>query len=123
MNPRTTFFTLPLAFLLSTPALPAQQVLNWGDFELCNDCELEVTELVRLGDAEGPGIIEGSARLVTWDRELGYLLYPGVGAYIKVFGHDGTFQRKIGREGDGPGDSEASSMSMSSTAALSFSIG
>lgn len=105
MKPRTCLLAVPLPILLlSTPALPAQQVLDWGDFELCNDCELEVTELVRLGDAEGPGIIEGSGRLVTWDRELGYLLYPVNGAYIKVFGHDGTFQRKIGREGDGPGE-------------------
>ena len=103
MKSRTPLLFLPFLFL-AAPALRAQEVLNWDDFELCNDCEIEVTELVRLGDADGPGIIEGIARSVTWDRELGYLVYPVTGAYIKVFGHDGTFQRKIGREGDGPGE-------------------
>ena len=103
MKSRTPFLFLPFLFL-AAPALWAQEVLNWDDFELCDDCEIEVTELVRLGDADGPGIIEGGGRLVAWDGELGYLVYPVGGAYIKVFGHDGTFQRKIGREGDGPGE-------------------
>ena len=103
MKSRTPLLFLPF-LSLAAPALRAQEVLNWDDFELCNDCEIEITELVRLGDADGPGIIEGGGRLVAWDREHGYLVYPVNGAYIKVFGHDGTFQRKIGREGDGPGE-------------------
>lgn len=103
MKSRTPLLALPL-LLLTPPTLPAQEVLNWGDFELCDDCGLEVTELVRLGDGDGPGIIEGSGRLVVWNRDLGYLVHAVGGAYIKVFGHDGTFQRKIGREGDGPGE-------------------
>ncbi len=93
-----------LLLLFPTPALPAQEVLDWHDFELCNDCELEVNELVRLGDADGPGIIEGDMMLVAWDEELGYLLFPLGGTGIKIFDHDGTFMREIGREGDGPGE-------------------
>ena len=100
-------FLVLIAFLLllfPTPALPAQEVLDWHDFALCNDCELEVNELVRLGDADGPGIIEGDMMLAAWDEELGYLLFPRGGTGIKIFDHDGTFMREIGREGDGPGE-------------------
>ena len=85
---------------MAAPALPAQEVLNWGDFELCNDCELEVTELVRLGDADGPGIIEGADVRVVWDEELGYLHFLRLGTRIKIFDHDGTFLREIGGEGN-----------------------
>lgn len=86
------------------PTLTAQEVLNWADFELCNDCLFEMTELVRLGDADGPGIIESDMMQAAWDEELGYLLYPMGGSGIKIFDHDGTFMREIGREGDGPGE-------------------
>ena len=95
---------LPIPLLLTATALPAQEVLNWNDFELCNDCELEVTELVRLGDADGPGIIEGADVRVVWDEEIGYLHFLRLGTRIKIFGHDGTFLREIGGEGDGPGE-------------------
>ncbi len=91
-------------FLHTAPALPAQEVLNWGDFELCNECELEVTELVRLGDADGPGIIEGENVRVVWDEEIGYLHFLSLGTRIKIFDHDGTFLREIGGRGDGPGE-------------------
>ena len=89
----------PLA-LVAAPALTAQEVLNWGDFELCGDCRFEMDELVRLGDRDGPGIIESEMMQATWDEELGYLLYPLGGTGIKIFDHDGTFKREIGREGD-----------------------
>ena len=96
---------IPIPFLLLTaPVLTAQEVLNWGDFELCEDCELEVTELVRLGDADGPGIIEGADVRVVWDEEIGYLHFLRFGTRIKIFDHDGTFLREIGGEGDGPGE-------------------
>ena len=94
---------LPL-LLFAAPTLPAQEVLNWGDFELCNDCELEVTELVRLGDADGSGIIEDGSPLVVWNEELGYLYFPLGGTWIKIFDHEGPFIREIGGEGDGPGE-------------------
>ena len=96
---------IPVPFLLlPASALPAQEVLNWDDFELCEDCELEVTELVRLGDADGPGVIEGENVRVVWDEELGYLHFLLADTRIKIFDHDGTFLREIGGEGDGPGE-------------------
>lgn len=63
-----------------------------------------MTELVRLGDRDGPGIIEGDIMLAAWDEELGYLVFPLGGTGIKIFGHDGTFMREVGGEGDGPGE-------------------
>lgn len=83
---------IPSFLLLTAPALRAQEVLNWGDFELCDDCGIEIAELVRLGGGDGPGIIEGSGRLVVWNRDLGYLVHAVGGTYIKVFAHDGPLR-------------------------------
>ena len=104
LNSYTTLALGATLAIAGPPALTAQEVLNWADFELCNDCPFEMTELVRLGDADGPGIIEGDMMQAAWDEELGYLLYPLGGTGIKIFDHDGTFMREIGREGDGPGE-------------------
>ena len=85
MRPGILLFMLSLPFVvLAAPALSAQEVLNWGDFELCDDCGIEITELARLGDADGPGIIEGTGRLVVRDRELGYLVHAVGGTYISM---------------------------------------
>lgn len=42
--------------------------------------------------------------LVVWNEDLGYLYFPLGGTRIKIFGHEGTFIREIGGEGDGPGE-------------------
>ena len=93
----------PLA-LAAAPALTPQEVFNWKDFELCGDCEFEMTELVHLGDRDGAGIIEADHMRAAWSEELGYLLFPLGGTGIKIFDHDGAFMREIGREGEGPGE-------------------
>ena len=103
-NSYTTLALGATLALASPSTLSAQEVIDWADFELCNDCEFEMTELVRLGDADGPGIIESDIMQAAWDEELGYLLYPLGGTGIKIFDHDGTFMREIGGEGDGPGE-------------------
>lgn len=90
--------------LIIAPALTAQEVLNWGGFELCNDCEFEMTKDVRLGDGDGPGIIEADHMRAAWNERVGYLLFPLGGTGIKIFDHDGTFEREIGTEGEGPGE-------------------
>ncbi len=106
---RPNCYRAPIVFsflvsLAATPALPAQEVLNWDDFELCEDCQLEITELVRLGAADGPGIIESATSLVVWNEGLGYLVSPMGGTGIKVFDQGGRFVQVFGREGDGPGE-------------------
>lgn len=90
--------------LPAVPAITAQEVLNWADFELCNDCEFAMAEEVRLGDRDGPGIVEADHMRAAWNGELGFLLFPLGGTGIKIFGHDGTFEREIGKEGEGPGE-------------------
>ena len=105
---------IPIPILLLTaPALPAQEVLNWHDFELCNDCELEVTELVRLGDADGPGIIEGADVRVVWDEET---RVPALSSpRIPASRSSTTTERSCGKSGEratGRANSAASAMSM-----------
>ena len=82
----------------------AQETTNWRDFEICRDCVLEIQELVRLGDATGPGSIEGDLLTVAWGPTVGYLALEVMSPIIKVFGSDGRFLRSIGRAGEGPGE-------------------
>ena len=79
--------------------------LTWNDFELCADCKLELTEVVRLGDAEGAGAIEGSEPIVTWSARSGYVVAGPT--FLQVFDDDGRFVRRIGRRGEGPGEFSA----------------
>ena len=85
-----------------TFTFPTSEVTNWSDFDTCTDCELELTELVRFGEPEGAGSIESAAPTVSWNEQLGYLV-TGV-TFLQVFDDDGRFVRRIGREGDGPGE-------------------
>lgn len=84
------------------PLRPIHETLTWTDFELCADCELELTEVVRLGDSAGPGAIEGSAARVTWSEQLGSVVVGST--FLQIFDDDGRFVRRVGREGDGPGE-------------------
>ena len=84
------------------PALPTHETVNWNDFTICHDCQLELTEAVRFGDADGPGTIESVAPKVTWSARLGYVVVGST--YLQIFNDDGRFVRRIGREGDGPGE-------------------
>ena len=84
------------------PPLPTHEVIGWSDFELCDSCELGLTEVVRFGDADGPGIIGSEAPRVTWSERLGYLVVGPT--FLQVFDDDGKFVRRVGREGDGSGE-------------------
>ena len=61
--------------------------------------------MVRIGDAEGPGVIEGDDAFVRRDERLGYLVFvkPSAGP-VQAFDHSGQFLRLIGRSGEGPGE-------------------
>ena len=95
---------IPFVLLTAAPALPAQEILRWGDFELCDDCELEVTELVRLGDVDGEGIVESDFERVTWSEDFGYFMFHLGTSTVKQFDHGGRFARLSGRRGEGPGE-------------------
>ena len=81
---------------------PTHETANWSDFAICADCELELTELIRFGDADGPGTIGSVAPRVSWNMQLGYLVISSTS--LQVFDDHGRFVRRIGRRGDGPGE-------------------
>lgn len=85
------------------PPRPVHETASWSDFTLCGDeCRLTLSEVVRFGDAEGAGAIEGAAPRVTWSEHLGYVVVGT--AYVQVFDDDGRFERRVGRQGNGPGE-------------------
>lgn len=93
----------------AAPQSAAQEVLHWQDFRPCGgdaEAELVLHEVVRLGDAEGDGIIERDMLGVLWGKDAGYLVVDNA-ARFKVFGDDGEFVRAVGRAGDGPGEFDA----------------
>lgn len=103
-----------LAACLANPgAAGAQQVDRWEAY--AEPCErdgraLRLVEIARFGDAEGDGIIESDVVGVSWGEDVGYLVRDGssgISTRIKVFAREGTFQRAIGRRGDGPGEFRA----------------
>lgn len=83
----------------------AQETWLWRDFEPCADAdaELGLSEVVRLGEAAGDGIIEDDRVIVTWNEEVGYLVVDSSERF-KVFDDDGRFVRAVGGRGDGPGE-------------------
>ena len=80
----------------------AHKTASWSDFQLCAECGLVLSEVVRLGDADGPGLIEGTAPGVTWSAQLGYVVVGST--FLQIFDDEGRFVRRIGREGEGPGE-------------------
>ena len=91
-----------VAGIARTLAGSAQEVMHWSDFEICGDCHLQLIEVVRLGDEQGPGAITLANPPVSWDKDVGYLVTALTS--IQVFGDDGHFLRAIGRRGEGPGE-------------------
>ncbi len=81
---------------------PIHKTVNWNDFQLCAECGLVLREVVRFGDADGPGLIEGAAPPVSWSEQLGYMVVGRT--FLQVFDDEGRFVRRIGQEGEGPGE-------------------
>lgn len=70
----------------------------------CPDCQLQISEVVVLGDAEGPGILKGQVVEVRRDSQGRYYLLEHFSQSIQVFGPEGRHLATIGREGQGPGE-------------------
>ena len=104
MGSRSFVICMVLYALVGAMPSLAQEVVHWGDFDLCPDCRLEVRERVRLGDAEGPGIIESETVWVRWSPTHGHLVFESMVPRIKVFNAEGEFLRLVGRGGEGPGE-------------------
>ncbi|MYG81258.1 MAG: hypothetical protein F4187_05575, partial [Gemmatimonadetes bacterium] len=80
-----------LPWLANREVVPTYETVNWTDFTVCAECELQLTEVVRLGDPAGPGAIEGAAPGVTWSEHLGYVVASST--FLQIFDHDGRFVR------------------------------
>lgn len=85
----------------TVPEALAQELTRWEDFLICDRCDLRLIEVVRLGDAEGEGVIESSFPQVVMS-DSGYLVFRRGGSSVRLFGDDGRFVRSIGRSGEGP---------------------
>lgn len=85
--------------------LHGQAITHWDDVAPCRQCDVDLDLVVRLGDAEGQGIIEGGDVFARWHELHGYLVFikPSAGP-VKVFDHSGRFLRLVGRSGEGPGE-------------------
>jgi hypothetical protein len=70
----------------------------------CPTCSLDRHVVVKIGDDDGPGILEGYAAGIARDRRGNYYIHDSYGTAIKVFASDGRFVRTIGRPGAGPGE-------------------
>lgn len=100
-----TALSLFLALFGVAKPSSAQEAARWNDFGPCGDgaAELALHEVVRLGDAEGDGMIERDGVGVLYGEELGYFVLDG-DARFKIFNDDGRFVRAVGRDGEGPGE-------------------
>lgn len=87
------------------PDLAAQERIDFAEFDLCNECRLTLTEVIRLGTDHGSGIVEHEWTRATWDQKLGFATFAGT--RINLYDRDGRFQRALGREGEGPGEFRA----------------
>ena len=66
-------------------------------------CGLTLVPVIEFGEDEGPGMIEGAAEARVDGSGRLYLAMLG-GDHVLVFDSDGTFLRRVGRRGEGPGE-------------------
>lgn len=69
----------------------------------CRGCERTLSEVVRLGDVDGPGAI-GHVAAVTALSDARWALTDYQDPRIKIYGESGTYEGHFGRRGQGPGE-------------------
>lgn len=94
----TTLFCAPL--LISQSASDGLGLKS----SRCPGCELQRSEVVVLGNAEGPGALKGDVVDVHRDSRGRYYVLEQFSQRIKVFAAEGHHLITIGREGQGPGE-------------------
>ena len=105
---RTTYPALFAALLVGVPAssTSAQEPPEPTVLELsaCEErCGLTLVPVVEFGEDAGPGMIEGEVG--GWVDSSGRMYLVALGAdHVLVFDSDGTFLRRVGRRGEGPGE-------------------
>lgn len=84
------------------PTMAMQTVIDLSEIDVCAACRLHLEEVISLGTAAGPGMIEAEWTRAVWDDRMGYLTFGGT--TIKRFDEGGGFLDLIGRAGEGPGE-------------------
>lgn len=93
------------AFLLGFGRTPVAAQDTIADAMDCASCELELGSVVRVGEAEGPGALPGSPRIVHADgRGRIWVVYGDTPPM--VFDAQGQFIQRVGRMGGGPNEFE-----------------
>jgi hypothetical protein len=74
--------------------------------EFTNEVEIILEEVLSIGDGDpdDPNYLFSSIASVVTDDENRIWIAEHFGNHLKVFDDEGTFQKQIGREGDGPGE-------------------
>lgn len=70
----------------------------------CPSCEVRITEVLVLGDEEGPGVLEDDVVRVRRDSRGRYYLMGSFSQSVQVFRPDGGYVATVGRKGQGPGE-------------------
>jgi hypothetical protein len=97
---------LVLVASLAVPSIPAtgQDVVEIPRQPGCRGCSIEFQRIATLGQADGPGIIEGDNTSAVADGRGRYFLYYAYRPWVKVYDAQGRFIKSLGREGEGPGE-------------------
>ncbi len=97
--------TLALATLSALSSLGAQQPPQATVVQPCREaCRLALVPHREYGEDAGAGMIEAS-RPTGWLDESGRMYIGGPPAsHVQLYGPDGSFLRRIGRSGAGPGE-------------------
>jgi hypothetical protein len=90
------FLALVALLLFSTPLA--------GQDPDCESCELQLREVARLGDRDGPGALHDITNIVRVDGRGRFVIARSGGTELLVFDSNGRFIQQVGREGDGPGE-------------------
>lgn len=120
---------MPLRTMCATTAMivwplvvSAQESVTTTVLKPCDRlCELQLIPEGEFGEDHGPGMIE-AAFVQGWTDASGRAYLAGDSdAHVQVFGADGSFLRRIGRRGEGPGEIQHVS-SLAVTADGAFAI-
>ena len=98
--PRTLWITLPLTYMMSGSGLLGQTILQRAS----PMGTVSFSKVVTLGDQTGPGLIGMPGDVKRRQNGEWVLTDQILQSEVKEYSSDGTWLRKIGRNGEGPGE-------------------
>lgn len=77
-----------------------------GDTQLTQQVEVQLSEVLSIGEGnpEDPNYLFSSIASVGVDENNRIYVAENFGNHLKIFDEQGSFEKQIGREGDGPGE-------------------